>query len=155
VYTVLITAGGYQTTRSNDVYVTAGEGRLDVQTAVGRATGGLRTIGGVQVAGQGSLQTTTTINEHLDPSLVQDQSYARTGDALKELPFVTGKTASALGARRGNHSQHPRLQLHGDLDASRRPSDRPDRARGNGFDYSLAPFWGLSGVDVTMGSGAA
>jgi hypothetical protein len=93
VYTVLISANGYQTTRSTDVYVTPGESRVDVQTAIGRATTGLRTIGGVQVASQGSLQTTTTINEHLDPSIVQDQSYARSGDALKELPFVTGKTA--------------------------------------------------------------
>lgn len=152
VYSILITANGYQTTRSTDVYVVPGEGRIDVQTAIGRAANGLRTIGGVHVAGQGSLQTTTTINEHLDPSLVQDQSYARSGDALKELPFVTGKTASALGAGltlsiRGFNSTETATLLDG------HPIG-PIGARGNGFDYSVAPFWGLSGVDVTMGSGA-
>lgn len=152
VYTVLIVANGYQTTRSIDVYVTPGESRVDVQTAIGRAANGLRTIGGVHVAGQGSLQTTTTINEHLDPSLVQDESYARTGDALKELPFVTGKTSSALGAGltlsiRGFNSTETATLLDG------HPIG-PIGARGNGFDFSAAPFWGLSGVDVTMGSGA-
>lgn len=152
VYTVVIAANGYQTTRSRDVYVTSAQDRIDVQTAIERAASGLRTIGGVATAGQGSLQTTTTINEHLDPSLVQDQSYARSGDALKELPFVTGKTASALGAGltlsiRGFNPTETATLLDG------HPIG-PIGARSTGFDYSVAPFWGLSGIDVTLGSGA-
>jgi len=152
VYTILVIASGYQTTRATDVYVLAGQNRIEVQTAIDRVATGLKTIGDVKVASRSSLQTTTTIEQHLDASVLQNQDYLRAGDALATVPFVNGKTASSLGAGltlsiRGFNSTETATLLDG------HPIG-PIGARGNGFDFGVSPFWGLGSMDVTFGSGA-
>jgi outer membrane receptor protein involved in Fe transport len=168
-YSLLISASGYQTTLVPSVVVAPGQGRVDVQTALTPAATGTKVIGSVSVAAKGALQTTATINQNLNPSVLQDQNYLRAGDALGTLPFVTAQTSSST-------SDDETLQLRG-FDPSESvalldghpigplgacPSAAnplvggacPYNAQGSVFDYQLAQFWGMSNINVTYGSGA-
>lgn len=151
-YAVLIVAKGYQTTLSPDIYVAAGQSRVEFQTAINKSSLGLKTIGAVTVSGSNSLQSSTTINDHIDPALLQDQNYIRSGDALATLPFVNGATSSSIGddltlSIRGFDPGETATLLDG------HPIG-PIGAFGGGFDFQVSPFWGMSGMNVTYGSGA-
>jgi outer membrane receptor protein involved in Fe transport len=168
-YSLLITATGYQTTLVPSVLVVPGQARVEVQTALAPAPNDLKVIGGVSVASNYALQTTATINQNLNPSILQDQNYVRAGDALGTLPFVTSQTSSSIG-------DDETLQLRG-FDPSESvalldghpigplgacPSANnplvggacPYNNQGSVFDYQLAQFWGMSNINVTYGSGA-
>ena len=153
VYNVLISANGYQTSLSDDVYVLANETRVNVETAIQRAaSGGLRTIASVRVSGNATLQTSATINEHIDASVLQTQNYARSGDALATLPFVNSGTSTSIGddlslSIRGYNPTETATLIDG------HPVG-PIGAYGSGFDFQLSPFWGLSAMNVVYGSGA-
>jgi outer membrane receptor protein involved in Fe transport len=153
VYTVLISASGYQTSLSDNIYVLGNESTVSVQTAIQRAgPGTLRTIASVRVGGSSSLQTSATINQHIDASLLQSQNYMRSGDALASLPFVNGSTSSSIGddlalSIRGYDPTETSTLIDG------HPVG-PIGAYGQGFDFQLSPFWGLSGMNVVYGSGA-
>ncbi len=151
-YTVTIAARGYQTTQSPDILVTGNEDSVQVQTAIVRGDTGLKVIGSTHVASRSRLQATTTITEHLDAATLQAQDYVRVGDALAAIPFVNGSTSSAIG--------DDRQLSFGGLDPPESATlvdghpIGPIGAFGQGYDYQLSPFWGLSGFDVTLGSGA-
>lgn len=152
VYNITVNAGGYETSRSEDIFVLADESRVTVQTAIQRASSGLRTIAAVRVSGNAALQTSATINEHIDPVVLQDQNYMRSGDALAALPFVNGATSSSIGddlglSIRGYDSTETATLLDG------HPIG-PIGAFGRGYDFQMSPFWGLSAMNVVYGSGA-
>lgn len=164
-YTLLITADGYQTSRSASFVVAFGQTSVTFQAAIFRSNG-LKTIAHVSTAG---LQTTATLNENISPSILQDENYVRAADALGTLPFVTSSTSSSIG-------DDETLQLRG-FDPSESvalldghpigplgacPSANnpliggacPYNSQGSVFDYQLAEFWGMSNMNVTYGSGA-
>jgi|GEM_PF-1270494 Carboxypeptidase regulatory-like domain/TonB-dependent Receptor Plug Domain len=165
-YTLLITAGGYQTSRSNTFVVEYGEPSVTFQGAIFRSTG-LKTI--AQVSTTGGLQATATLNDNLSPSVLQDQNYVRAGDALGTLPFITSSTSSSIGddetlqLRGFDPSEsvalldgHPIGPL-GACPAANNPlvgGACPYGNQGSVFDYQLAQFWGMSNINVTYGSGA-
>jgi outer membrane receptor protein involved in Fe transport len=153
-YSLLITAVGYQRTRSADFEIAYGESQANVQTAIFRGTSGLKTIAHVASAGKTALQTTSTINASIDTALIQDQGYQRSVDALITVPGVINQNAtSAAGddmnlSIRGFDSTETATLLDG------HPVG-PVGAFGNGYNYNVSPFWGLSAADVIFGSGAS
>jgi outer membrane receptor protein involved in Fe transport len=152
VYSVLISAQGFQTSRSNNFEIEFGQPSYSFQTAIFPATG-LKTIAHVSTAGTAALQTTSTINEHLNPELLQSEDFNRSVDALITLPGVVNFSPSQAAGDdmelsiRGFDSTETATLLDG------HPVG-PVGASGNGYNYSVSPFWGLSAADVIFGSGA-
>jgi hypothetical protein len=151
-YTLLISANGYQTAHSQPLRVAAGQALVEFQTALAPSAAGLREIGAVSVASRATLSTSATINQNLAPNVINDQNYARAGDALGTLPFVTASTSSALGddetlSLRGFDPTESATLLDG------HPIG-PIGAFGNSYDFQLAQFWGFSNISVIYGSGA-
>ena len=150
-YSVLINARGYELTRAPGIVISSGQRSVSFETAIQRSHGNPRTIATV-VAQRAALQTSTTINAHVSAPLLQDQNYMRAGDALQSVAGVNTSTSSAVGddltvSIRGFDPTETATLLNG------HPIG-PIGAFGNGFDYQVSPFWGLSGVNVIFGSGA-
>ncbi len=151
-YTITIAASGYQSAVIPALAIEPGQPTVEVQTALIQGTTGLKQIAVVSVNTRGALQTTATINSTLNPAIITDQNYARAGDALATLPFVTASTSSALGddesiSLRGFDSSESATLLDG------HPIG-PTGAHGNSYDYQLAQFWGFGNTGVIYGSGA-
>ncbi|HET9095323.1 MAG TPA: TonB-dependent receptor [Candidatus Baltobacteraceae bacterium] len=152
VYNIRVSASGFQTAVSEDVIVLQNESQVSVQMALEPLAFGVRTIAAERVSTHASLQTSSTINDHVDASVLQAQDYMRSGDALATLPFVNSSTSSSLGddlslSIRGYNSTETATLLDG------HPIG-PIGAFGHGYDAQLSPFWGMSGFDVVYGSGA-
>ena len=152
-YAVYVRAAGYQTTRIlPDLLVTAEIPEVAFQTAIARQPQGLKQIGYVVTAGRTALQTTTTINTHIDTSVIQSENYQRLADVLTTVPGVITSTSSSVGddmslSIRGYDPTETATLLDG------HPIG-PVGAFGGGYNYNVSPFWGLSGADVIFGSGA-
>jgi outer membrane receptor for ferrienterochelin and colicin len=151
-YTLLISARGYQTVRSQPLRVSAGQALVEFQTAIAPSTAGLREIGVVSTVSRSTLSTSATINQNVNPGILQDQNYVRAGDVLATLPFVNASTSSSQGddetiGLRGMDPTETATLLEG------HPIG-PIGALGSGFDYQLGQFWGFSSISVINGSGA-
>jgi hypothetical protein len=151
-YSISISASGYQSAFVPLLPVEAGQPVVEIQTALVPGTTGLREIAAVSVNTHAALQTSATINSNLPPSIITDQNYARAGDALATLPFVTSSTSSALGddeslSLRGFDPTESATLLDG------HPIG-PIGAHGSAYDFQVAQFWGFSNVSVIYGSGA-
>src|SRR5579871_508045 len=152
-YVVLIRANGYLSTRlSPDLLVTSEATGVSFQIAISRQRQGLKQIGYVVAGGRTALQTTTTINAHIDANIIQGESFQRLGDVLTTVPGVITSTSSSVGddmtlSIRGFDPTETATLLDG------HPIG-PIGAFGNGYNYNVSPFWGLSGADVVYGSGA-
>lgn len=152
-YFVLVRANGYESTRlSPDLLVSADVPEVSFQMAVSRQRQGLKQIGYVVAGGRTTLQTTTTINTHIDANILQSQGFQRMGDVLTTVPGVVTQTSSSVGddmtlSIRGFDPTETATLLDG------HPIG-PVGAFGNGYNYNVSPFWGLSAADVIFGSGA-
>ncbi len=152
-YVVLIRANGYESTRlAPDLLVTNEATSVSFQMAISRQRQGLKQIGYVLAGGRTALQTTTTINTHIDASILQSESFQRLGDVLTTVPGVITSTSSSVGddmslSIRGYDPTETATLLDG------HPIG-PIGAFGNGYNYNVSPFWGLTGADVVFGSGA-
>ena len=165
-YTLVISATRYQTTAIPGVHVEAGQA-TDLQTALRPVVAGFKEIAVVS-ASSVSTKTTATINENLNPDILQDQNYMRAGDALGTLPFVTATTSNSVGddeniqLRGFDPSESVALidgHPVGPLGACPAANNQiagpcPYNSNGSIFDYQLAQFWGMSNINVTLGSGA-
>jgi outer membrane receptor protein involved in Fe transport len=153
IYVVLIRAPGYENTRlSPDLLVTTEAPSVEFQMAISRQRQGLKQIGYVLAGGRTALQTTTTINTHIDTSILQGENFQRLGDVLTTVPGVITSTSSSVGddmtlSIRGYDPTETATLLDG------HPIG-PVGAFGNGYNFNVSPFWGLSGADVVFGSGA-
>lgn len=149
-YSLLISAKGFATSRQ-DVLLEGQQPQVNLQLAIA-PTRGLRQIAVVTTSAQTALQTSATINQHVNAANVQTQNYARIGDTLIGVPGVNTQTGSSIGddlavsIRGFDHTETATL-----LDGHQ---IGPIGAFGSGYDYQVSPFWGLSGVDVIFGSGA-
>jgi len=151
-YSILIRSNGYQSARAPAFSVLPGQREARVQSALYRQVGSMRTIAYVATAGRTALQTSSTINTHVDTSLLQSENYQRLGDVLTTVPGVITSTSSSVGddmtlSIRGYDSTETATLLDG------HPIG-PVGALGNGYNYNVSPFWGLSGTDVVFGTGA-
>lgn len=152
-YALFIRASGYQTARlSPDLIVSPGLPEVSFQTAISRQPAGLKEIAYVTTANRQALQTTSTINTHIDTNVLQSENYQRLGDVLTTVPGVITSTSSSVGddmslSIRGFDPTETATLLDG------HPIG-PTGAFGGGYNYNVSPFWGLSAVDVIFGSGA-
>lgn len=152
-YFVLVRANGFETTRlTPDLLVSAEAPEVSFQMAIGRQRQGLKQIGYVATSGARGLQTTTTINTHIDANVIQGESFQRLGDVLTTVPGVITSTSSSVGddmslSIRGYDATETATLLDG------HPIG-PIGAFGGGYNYNVSPFWGISGADVVFGSGA-
>ncbi|MGB8965789.1 MAG: TonB-dependent receptor [Candidatus Cybelea sp.] len=152
-YVVFIRANGYANTRlSPDLLVVAEAPEVSFQIAINRQAQGLKQIGYVTSRASQSLQTTTTISTHVDTSVIQSENYTRLSDVLTSVPGVITSTSSSFGddmtlSIRGYDPTETATLLDG------HPIG-PIGAFGNGYNYNVSPFWGLTGTDVIFGSGA-
>lgn len=153
-YAIFVRAGGYETTRVlPDLLVTSEVPEVAFQTAIGRQHEGLKQIGYVVTAGRNALQTTTTINAHVDAGIIQSENFQRLADVLTTVPGVVTSTSSSVGddmtlSIRGYNPTETATLLDG------HPIG-PVGAYGRGYNYNVSPFWGLSGANVIFGSGAS
>ncbi|MBV8150555.1 MAG: TonB-dependent receptor, partial [Candidatus Eremiobacteraeota bacterium] len=152
-YIVLVAASGYELTRlSPDLLVSPEESGVSFQMAISRQRQGLKQIGYVVAGGRTALQTTATINTHIDANVIQSENFQRLGDVLTTVPGVITSTSSSAGddmslSIRGYDSTETAVLLDG------HPIG-PVGAFGNGYNFNVSPFWGLSSADVVFGSGA-
>ncbi|MBV8066529.1 MAG: TonB-dependent receptor [Candidatus Eremiobacteraeota bacterium] len=152
-YVVYVRANGWETTRlTPDLLVTAETPEVSFQMAIARQRQGLKQIGYVVTSGRTALQTTSTINTHIDANILQSESFQRLGDVLTTVPGVITSTSSSVGddmslSIRGYDATETATLLDG------HPIG-PIGAFGNGYNYNVSPFWGLSAADVVFGSGA-
>ncbi len=151
-YSVVIRASGYQSARAPEFANVRGQTEVRFQTAVNRQAGGLKQIAYVATAGRNALQTSSTINTHVDSDLLQSENFQRLGDVLTTIPGRDDVTSSSVGddmtlSIRGFDTTETATLLDG------HPIG-PVGAFGNGYNYNVSPFWGLSGADVVFGSGA-
>jgi outer membrane receptor protein involved in Fe transport len=152
-YVVFISASGYQTTRlAPDLLVGSDFSEVSFQMAVARQPRGLKQIGYVVSSARTALQTTTTINTHVDANIIQSENFQRLGDVLTTVPGVITSTSSSVGddmslSIRGFDPTETATLLDG------HPIG-PVGAFGNGYNYNVSPFWGLSTADIVFGSGA-
>ena len=84
-YSVAIRANGYQSARGAEFAVAPGQSEVRFQTAVNRQSGGLKEIAYVATAGRTALQTSSTINTHVDTDLIQSGIFS--GWATCSRPF--------------------------------------------------------------------
>ena len=92
IYSVVVHALGYETTRVDDITALGGS-TAQIQTALLRAktesSSGLREIGATRATANGStLASTTTIQYDLDPDQLQSQGYLKAADAIGQIPGV-------------------------------------------------------------------
>jgi outer membrane receptor protein involved in Fe transport len=167
LYNVAIDAPGYQTSRSRDFTVTAGQ-ETSVSVTVSRASqsgdaGKLKTIGTVTVRGSNTLASTTTITRTIDPDLLLNENNLNAGYALARIPGVnsTGLSSSVSDDQflniRGLGPSETQTLLDGHPIG---PQGVYGSNGGSGnypyaFNYSDSPLFGLSKVQVTFGSGAS
>jgi outer membrane receptor protein involved in Fe transport len=153
VYSILISRSGYQSTIINNVVVAPGR-TVYANTAINR--GAMRTIAVVSTSGRQSLQTSTTINQFISPTVIQNQDYVRASDALTGIAGVTPSTSSAVGddefiSIRGYNASETATLLDGHRIG---PLGSAVNAYTT-FDSQISPFFGLNGIQVVYGSGAA
>lgn len=152
-YIVLVNANGYQPTRlSPDLLVSSEAPEVSFQMAISRARLGLKQIGYVVAGGRTALQTTATINTHVDMNVLQSQGFQRAADVLTTVPGIITSTSSSVGddmslSIRGFDPTETATLLDG------HPIG-PVGAFGNGYNYNVSPFWGITAADVIFGSGA-
>ncbi len=151
-YVVLIRATGYEATRlSPDLLVTSEAPEVSFQIAISRQRQGLKQIGYVVTGGRTALQTTATINTHIDANVLQSEGFQRMGDVLTTVPGVITSTSSSVGddmslSIRGYDPTETATLLDG------HPIG-PVGAFGGGYNYNVSPFWGLSAADVVSARG--
>ncbi len=159
-YSLLILARGFRSTRIPTLFLIAGNA-TQMTTAIEATSNhstNLKEIGMVVVnENSHSLQTSTTVNQFVDPSEVQSQAYTHVGYLLARLPGISMHTSPSIGddmsiSIRGFDPSETATLLDGHPIG---PIGAFGGANSPGFDFKLAPFWGLSGTNVIMGSGAA
>ncbi len=161
IYFIQVSAPGYQTVRSDDVVLAGGP--ATVSLALTRAqtstSSGLKTIAHVSTRAVG-LQTTTTIQQQVDPEIMQRVGQLRAAEGLVTLPGVNlvGQDSSVGDDIsvdiRGLKPSETQVLLDGHPIGPY--GVYPSRIGGGtgGFDYQDAPTFALQNTVVTYGSGA-
>jgi hypothetical protein len=152
IYTIAISATGYDGSESNSVVVAAGTATVSAALArSATSTGGAAVIGRVTNSAN-SLGAATTLSQQISMSDLTRTGQIRIVDQLGTLPGVNMSTSSSVG-------DDTSLNLRGfgpDETASLLDGHPvgPLGVGSGGFNFSLGPAYGLSRVDVTYGSGA-
>jgi outer membrane receptor protein involved in Fe transport len=152
IYDVTIRAASYDSSASNQLVLVS-----SVETIVNSAltlsatsSSSLRTIG--RVASRSSLAAATTISQAISIDNLTRTGQIRVSDQLGTLPGVNFSSSSSVGDDasinlRGFNSDETAILIDG------HPVG-PLGVGSGGFNIALGPNFGLSGVNVTYGSGA-
>ncbi len=157
VYSVVIHATGYQRTRVDNILATSGSTTLRTPLLVEKAgtNSTLREIGSTRTTATGStLAASTTIQHDLSPDQLESQGYLKAADALGQLPGVNltggphtvGDDTSIDIRGLGAGEVRPLLDGH--------PVGPDGVFSPDYYDYANSPFFLLSNIQVTVGSGA-
>lgn len=161
LYNIQVSAAGYQTARSEDVVLAGGNASvsLTLTKTISTTTTSLKTISHVTTRA-GGLQTTTTIQQQIDPDIIQRVGQMRAAESLGKLPGVNLiGWDSAIGDDisvdiRGLKNSETQVLLDGHPIGPL--GVYPSRIGGGtgGYDYQVSPTFALQNVVVTYGSGA-
>ena len=155
VYDITISCNGYSPAVNNDIAIATGVSNVIVnvtlQTAQTASRNGLTQIGHTSTSAN-PLIAATTISQEITVENLTRTGQIRLGDQLATLPAVNFQTSSSVGDDatvnlRGFGSSETAMLLDG------HPVG-PLGVGGGSFNFALGPSFGLSGVDVTYGSGA-
>jgi len=164
-YSIDISSTGFAPAQSDTIFVVSGSSSvINVTLTIRRAQTSsqqLRQIARVQAGGRRELQTSTTIHNDIEGTLLRRENYVRVGDALNTLPGVNlSAQSSALGDDiyvnlRGVGATETATLLDG------HPIGPVGVAPGtffNGaptaFDYQDTPAFALGNVQAVYGNGA-
>lgn len=160
VYTIVARAIGYATVRSNEIDSSTESTNLTLTLRRAANTSDVREIGRVVATTHAAgLQTTTTIQQQVDPQLIQRTNQIRVAEGLARLPGVNfSGQDSSVGDDisidiRGLKPSETQVMLDG------HPIGPlgvfPSTVGGGiGFDWQVAPLFALQNTVVTYGSGA-
>jgi len=163
IYNIVVSAPGYQTARSDDIQLagTSANVSLTMLRATATNVSSLKTIAHVTTrGGVGTLQTTTTIQQTVDPDLLQRSGQIRIAEGLGKLPGVNfigqnstvgddiaidirGLKASETQVMLDGHPIGPLGVYPGDIGGGQ-----------GGFDFQVGPMFALQNTVLTFGSGA-
>ncbi len=158
VYSIVIRATGYQTTRVDDIFATAGTVSA-IRTPLLRAetnSGSLREIGAVSATARGTtLASSSTIQHDLSPLQLQSQGFFKAADALGQVPGVnlsggphTVGDDTIIDIRgMGSGEVRPLLDGH--------PLGPIGVFSPDFFNYANSGYFLMSNIQITVGSGAS
>ncbi|HEY4440383.1 MAG TPA: carboxypeptidase regulatory-like domain-containing protein, partial [Candidatus Elarobacter sp.] len=159
IYSVEISATGYQGVRVDDV-VSASGSTATLRTPLLRATtanvNALKVIGSTSATGRASsLASTTTIQHDIDPVQLQQQGFLKAADAIAQLPGVNltggphtiGDDTSVDIRGMGAGEVRPLIDGH--------PIGPLGVLNQDYYNYVNSPFSLLNNIQVTVGSGAS
>ncbi len=155
IYTVTVTAKGYQSSASSGVAIISGLlSAFDV--ALPLATTNARNepavIGRVTTSGANALSAATTISRTINVENVTQTGQIRITDQLGSLPATNFSTSSSVG-----DDASLNLRGFGSDETASLFDGHPVGPLGvgsGGFNFSLGPAYGLTSINVTYGSGA-
>ncbi len=162
LYNILITAAGHESGRSDDIALAGGPATVSLVLApstTANTGNSLKTIAHVTTRA-GGLQTTTTIQQQIDPNIIQNQGNLRVAESLGKLPGVNMVGSdSAIGDDisvdiRGLKPSETQVLLDGHPIGP--IGVYPARIGGGtgGYDYQVSPTFALQNIQVVYGSGA-
>ena len=165
VYSVVATASGYDGGRSRDVAVLASQETV-VSFALNASLtngSGLKVIASTTASAGSAIAATTTISRSLDPALLASENNLRFGDSLRTLPGVNlGGLSSSVGDDlylniRGLGESETQALLDGHPVGSLGvySINSPSGTYPGGYNFANSPYYALSKVQVTFGSGAS
>lgn len=165
IYTIVVRVSGYSSGRSNEFAVLPST-ETSQSIVLSRASVGdtnLKTIGSVTASNSNPLATTTSITRTIDTTALRNENYLRAGDALRTLPGVNfAGLSSSVGDDlyvdiRGLGQSETQALLDGHPVGPQGVYgiNRPFGSYPGAFNYADTPFFGLSKVQVTFGSGAS
>jgi outer membrane receptor protein involved in Fe transport len=161
VYNIQVTARGYQTARSEDIYLAGGPATvsLALSRAQSATAAGLKTIATVSTRA-GVLQTTTTIQQQVNPDVIQRTGQLRAAEQIGKLPGVNliGQD-SAIGDDialdiRGLKPSETQVLLDGHPIGPLGVYPASIGGGQGGYDYQVSPTFALENTVLTYGSGA-
>ncbi len=163
LYQVVVSGGGYQPQRANDVAVVKGSiENVSFVLTRARTQQDLSTIATVSTHAGNPIASTTTITRSLEPQILTSEGYLRFGDQLRTLPGVNlGGLTSSVGDDlyiniRGMGTSETQALLDG------HPVGPIGVYAFNGggnfptsFNFADSPGFALNKVEVTFGSGSS
>lgn len=161
IYNIQISATGYQTALSDNIALAGGPASVSLTLARTQASSSrsLKTIAHTSTRASG-LQTTTTIQQQLDPSIIQKVGDLRAAESLSKLPGVNlVGWDSAIGDDiavdiRGLKNSETQVLLDGHPIGPLGVYPASIGGGQGGYDYQVAPTFALQNLLVVYGAGA-
>jgi outer membrane receptor protein involved in Fe transport len=153
VYTLTISARGYQSAESDDVVLASGTMvTFDASLSLSQSSAGDQSTVIGRTSARSSLSAATTISQQISAAGMTNTGQIRVVNQLSTLPATNISTSSSVGDDtslnlRGLGTDETAVLLDG------HPVG-PLGVGSGGFNFSLGPAFGLSQVNVTYGSGA-